>query len=110
MDSKASKILHKTKRKVKSEEYLKYQRYIRSKAFKELREIVLERDGHKCQVCNWCDTEPGKRTLSVHHKTYVHLYKEREHLDDLITLCSVCHRAIHSAVSNMNRFKMKKGD
>lgn len=52
MDSKASKILHKTKRKVKSEEYLKYQRYIRSKAFKELREIVLERDGHKCQVCN----------------------------------------------------------
>jgi hypothetical protein len=52
MDTKASKLLHKTKRKVKSEEYLKYQRYIRSKEFKAIRELVLARDNYHCQVCN----------------------------------------------------------
>lgn len=52
MDSKSSKLLHKTKKKVRSEEYLKYQRYIRSKDFKAIREQILLRDNYHCQTCN----------------------------------------------------------
>jgi 5-methylcytosine-specific restriction endonuclease McrA len=108
MDSKSSKLLHKTKRKVRSEEYLKYQRYIRSKEFKAIREQVLLRDNYHCQTCNWCVEEGGNRSLSVHHKRYDNLYEEQDHLEDLITLCSVCHKAIHSAVSNYQRFNKKE--
>ena len=104
-DSKECKMLHTTKRKVKSQAYLKYQRYIRSRAFKEIRELILTRDDYQCQVCNWRPSDGGNRTLSVHHRTYEHLYAEKEHLEDLICLCSVCHKAIHMARSNYNRFK-----
>lgn len=53
MDSKSSKLLKKKpKAKKRSMVYLEYQRYIRSKAFKEIRELILERDGHQCQICN----------------------------------------------------------
>lgn len=95
--------------KERSEAYLKYQRYIRSKDFKEIRKQVLERDNYTCQCCNFSPLkeENSKRTLSCHHKTYDHLYNEGEHLDDLITLCNVCHKAIHGAVSNFQRFKNK---
>lgn len=40
----------KTKRKEKSEEYKKYQSYIRSKKFDVVRQSVKERD-KVCQVC-----------------------------------------------------------
>jgi 5-methylcytosine-specific restriction endonuclease McrA len=86
----------------RDEEYLKYRKYIKSKEFKEIKGIVEERDGGKCCACN---STRDERTLTCHHKTYEHLYNEREHLEDLITLCNVCHRAIHNAVSNYKRFK-----
>lgn len=96
-----------SKRKQKSEQYLEYQRYIRGKYWKEVvRPAVLERDGHRCVCCGRNDEEAN---LTIHHSQYDILYHEMEgdNLKKLVTLCSVCHRAIHSAKSNYQRFKMK---
>lgn len=93
-----------SKKKKRNEEYLKYQRYIRSKQFKEIKKIILERDDYKCACCN---SRAEERSLTCHHKTYQHLYDELNHLNDLIILCNVCHKAIHSAISNKHLFKMK---
>ena len=97
-------------------EYKKYTKYISSKEFKAIKEAVFERDGHQCCMCGWhiseYDTEKksNKRTLQCHHKTYAHLYDEWNHLEDLVTACSVCHRACHSAPSNIHRFKKSLND
>lgn len=104
--SKEQKIPQEKKKKdQKSKEYLEYQRYIRSREFKEIRKLVLERDNYECQICK---ADGNKRRLTVHHKTYDHLFNEKEHLDDLITLCNVCHSAIHKSISNKELFKNKK--
>lgn len=79
-----------------------YQAYLRSSWFKRVKEVVMERDNHRCQCCNTPDTE---RRMNVHHKCYDHIGDELNHLDDMILLCSVCHRAIHSAPANKGKFK-----
>ena len=73
--------------------------------------IVFERDGYSCCACGWnideydAEKKSNKRTLQCHHKDYSVLYDEMNHLDKLVTMCSVCHRAIHAAPSNIHRFK-----
>lgn len=76
--------------------------YMRSKEWKEVRELVLDRDRHHCMCCGRGEDEV---VLTVHHNTYKHLYEETGHLDDLITVCSVCHLAIHRNKANWSRFK-----
>lgn len=85
------------------EKYKVYQKYIKSKEFKEIKQLVLERDGYKCKVCSATNEE---RTLVCHHNSYLNLYNERDHLEDLITLCSTDHYAIHSKPMNYKRFKL----
>lgn len=109
-DTKKTK--RKPKNKLKEPAYSAYQSYIKSKAFKELREKVLERDGYRCQVCGRTIEEiadSGKKiSLQCHHKSYVNVGKNNEEeMNDLIILCSVCHKACHSARSNLNRFTDK---
>lgn len=44
-DGKACKLLKQpSKREIKSKTYLRYQKYLRGKTFKQIRELVLERD------------------------------------------------------------------
>lgn len=79
------------------------EKHYRSKYFQEVRQMVFERDGHRCRCC--CSTDK-ERILNVHHSKYDGvLYEEKEHLEYLITLCSVCHRAIHSSKANWKKFK-----
>lgn len=93
------------------ETYKKYQKYIKSKPFKELRDNVLERDGYRCRVCGRTLEEIAdnkKITLQAHHNSYENLGKcNGEEMNDLLTLCSVCHNAIHKAKSNLRRFTDK---
>lgn len=100
-----------SKRKQKSEEYLKYQKHIRSKEFKKVREIVIERD--KC--CQFCGRTEDELTLSngkklswnVHHlpEGYKHLFdKPEEEAKYCRLFCSACHAAGHRAQSNRTRF------
>lgn len=92
-----------------------YKHYIKTDEWKSIRDFVLNRDNYTCKCCNRSQQEideyndkKGKKLLSlvVHHKTYENLFNEAEtDYKDLITLCGPCHRAIHQAPSNRNRFK-----
>ncbi len=53
-----------------------------------LKRQVHRRDGYRCRLCGRDDVE-----LHVHHCTYENYAQER--LEDLITLCSVCHQDFH---------------
>jgi predicted HNH restriction endonuclease len=92
-------------KKEKSEEYKKYQKYIRSKEWKEIRDEVFEERNQRCQICGRREGE-DKAKLSVHHNSYEHLYDERDHKEDLLVVCSVCHLAIHRNKNNYKRFKL----
>lgn len=63
-----------------------YADYLLSPWWRGLRAKVLMRD----LVCQRCSSAEG---LQVHHVAYVRLGAES--LDDLTTLCSRCHRALH---------------
>ena len=101
----------KTPRKPESEDHKAYQRWIKSHKFRELRERMLERDNWRCRFCGRTMEEIAdnpKITLQAHHIRYDNCGKGNdEELDDLITACSVCHRSMHSAKSNLSRFKDK---
>ena len=64
-----------------------FQDYIKSEKWKLLKEKRLEKDEFKCVLCK------SKEKLVCHHLTYMRLYKEE--INDLITLCSRCHKRIH---------------
>lgn len=88
--------------KIKIREYLK-KRSDTKKTYKQfylttlwwhvIKHVVLKRDGWKCRGNN-CST-PDCKDLHVHHKTYAHKGEEINFLDDLITLCEVCHNKEH---------------
>jgi 5-methylcytosine-specific restriction endonuclease McrA len=69
-----------------NEEYIAY---IRSSAWKELRKKALERDKHLCQVCKI------RMATQVHHLTYARFGHELP--EDLISICTPCHRLITKA-------------
>lgn len=92
-----------TKAKQRNEEYIRYRNYIRSKKFGEVKKIVWERDGGRCQ---FCDRQPSDGvTLSVHHKCYRHLYEGGEtEANDCILICSREHKLLHSMKCNYRWF------
>ena len=58
-------------------------------AYRALQRKILERDGWRCQACG------ANSGLEVHHiERRSRLGEDSE--NNLITLCSECHRAIHS--------------
>lgn len=83
----------------------RYKAYIRSQEWKEIAQMVLDRDHHHCMCCG---RNEDQITLSIHHNTYQHFGDEREHLDDLVTLCKGCHRMTHMNKANMSRFRKPK--
>jgi len=64
-----------------------YKKYLRSDYWTEIKNQVIERDDHRCRLCN------SKIDLQVHHRTYDNL--ENEKLEELITLCKKCHYVTH---------------
>ena len=64
-----------------------YLKYLKSPIWKELRDTVCERDNQRCTKCD------KKGELHVHHLTYERLFDEE--LEDLITLCKLCHEEAH---------------
>lgn len=64
-----------------------YHTYIKSQAWKDIASAARIRAEYRCQICY----ETGK--LSVHHRTYVRLGRERSM--DLTVLCSRCHKLFH---------------
>ncbi len=62
--------------------------------WKEIAAKIRERDGHKCQSCGRSKDEQEK-AFDVHHKKpfkSFHSAREANHPDNLITLCTQCHK------------------
>lgn len=66
-----------------------YDKYLRSKHWKNTRKKALERAQFQCQLCANQDS-----VLEVHHNNYGNLGKEES--KDLIVLCRPCHRRFHT--------------
>lgn len=66
-----------------------YRKFLRTKYWKEVRKLVLVRDGFKCVICS------SAKQLQVHHLNYKFIYKEKEGLHTLVTICRDCHRKEH---------------
>lgn len=63
-----------------------------------LREEVRRRDGYQCQVCGLPETN---RSHDVHHITPFRFFQshlEANRMENLLTLCSKCHRRAETAV------------
>ncbi|KUK45682.1 MAG: Putative ATP-dependent helicase, partial [Anaerolinea thermophila] len=64
----------------------------------KIRQRVLNRDGHRCQVCGAVGVD---RPLHVHHIQPFRSFTNREsanQLQNLITLCPTCHRKAETSV------------
>lgn len=100
-----------TKRKRYNKAYNHYKAHLKSKAFKEVRRIVIERD-KCCQFCGRTEEEltlkNGKKlSWNVHHlpEGYKHLDDPPEEEAKYCRLyCSSCHAAAHRSAANRNRF------
>lgn len=86
------KLKTKVKIKTKKSSKDKYKEFLKSEYWKEVKKVILIRDGKKCTQCG-C-----KKLLNIHHLTYANHMKEHEHPEDLITLCRVCHQKVHGLI------------
>ena len=65
------------------------------KGYSKFRKKVLERDNYTCQLCG------SKNNLEVHHiKPYAKYPRLRVSVNNGITYCNQCHKAIHRRMSN----------
>lgn len=58
---------------------------------------VLSRDGYKCTICRWSHDQWNRsdpRHLELHH-VKPHVDKGENTVDNLITVCTICHDDIH---------------
>ena len=72
---------------VTPDRWARYNEYLRSDAWRERRQLVLERAGGLCEGCR------KRPACDVHHATYEHLYDEL--LFELLAVCRDCHKKIH---------------
>ena len=77
--------------RVPSDCYSAYRKYLASQEWRALRKLALKRDSYKCQHCGYI----GDR-LQVHHLNYDGIYTMNFHVDQLQTLCNICHDEVHS--------------
>lgn len=70
-----------------------YSVYLQSPQWKDKRHRVLERDGYLCQACL------KRRASEVHHTTYQFALGQ-EPLFILVSVCRLCHNALHELNAN----------
>ena len=71
---------------------LTYPDFLKTKYWFSVRKSVLYRDRHKCTVCG------SKDHLHVHHLSYTYHGFEHLYLEDLVTLCTDCHKIAHGLI------------
>jgi 5-methylcytosine-specific restriction endonuclease McrA len=64
-----------------------YATYLKTPEWRHRARAAKQRAGNRCALCN------SDRPLEAHHRTYERIGNERQ--DDLIVLCSPCHRRHH---------------
>lgn len=82
------------KRKEWRMEQTEHERNEADMAFQQVRKQVLERDGRRCCICGFTSTVYQE----VHHLDDNH---NNNSLDNLITICNVCHLCFHIGLAAM---------
>ena len=67
-----------------------YRAFMKSPTWKAIRGLRIFKDKGQCAHCS------SRRKLEVHHKTYAR-FGGKELMQDLLTLCVKCHKAIHAS-------------
>jgi 5-methylcytosine-specific restriction endonuclease McrA len=57
-------------------------------AYESLRQLVLRRDGWRCQACG------AMSNLEVHHRKF-RSHSGSDSGENLITMCAACHAGVH---------------
>jgi predicted HNH restriction endonuclease len=77
----------KKKKRVLTERELEYQKYLRSKKWRDFREKLIKKRGRNCAACGIY-----KKRIEAHHITYERFTRERE--SDIVLLCHSCHKLV----------------
>ena len=69
-----------------------YDEFLNTEEWKQVAEMVKDRDGHKCVICG------STENLNAHHIGY-----DGDCLDenDIVTLCNRCHECLHDGIETM---------
>lgn len=89
---------------VTKEQKDRYKKYLRSKAWAQLKIDLIQTRGQKCERCG--SKRKQLRFLHIHHLTYKRLFDEEP--EDLEILCAPCHRAEHNIGKKRKRDVNKK--
>lgn len=80
----------------------------RGKDWNVKREVARERDSYTCTRCGVLEENHKSYQLSVHHIVPFKFFKDTEKANEptnLLTLCEVCHRKIHTGENHPSKFK-----
>ena len=74
-------------------EFENYKEFLKTEEWKQIAQMVKERDGHKCVICG------SSENLNAHHIGY-----DGDCLDenDIVTLCNRCHECLHDGIKTMS--------
>ena len=90
---------------VDNKEYLEY---LKTDQWKRIAARRLEIDENTCQACGSVGTRDNP--LEVHHLTYRSLYHEQDRIyEDLVTLCSSCHKLLHRSMNRVTSPTGRRG-
>ena len=70
-----------------------YDEFLNTEEWKQVAEMVKERDGHKCVICG------STENLNAHHIGYD---GDRMDENDIVTLCNRCHECLHDGIKTMS--------
>ena len=73
-------------------EFENYKEFLKTEEWKQIAQMVKERDGHKCVICG------STENLNAHHIGY-----DGDCLDenDIVTLCNRCHECLHDGIETI---------
>ena len=74
-------------------EFGNYKEFLKTEEWKQIAQMVKERDGQKCVICG------STENLNAHHIGY-----DGDCLDenDIVTLCNRCHECLHDGIKTMS--------
>jgi 5-methylcytosine-specific restriction endonuclease McrA len=77
-----------TEENIKRLSVMPYKKYLKTKHWKLLRNAVYGKFGRTCMVCGESHVE-----VHAHHHRYIN--RGNENVDDMVCLCSKCHKKLH---------------
>ena len=74
-------------------EFENYNEFLKTDEWKQIAQMVKERDGYKCVICG------STENLNAHHIGYD---GDRMDENDIVTLCNRCHECLHDGIKTMS--------